>query len=72
MRGVCLVRQVCTGVLTAVVLLALAALCGCQAWPGEAGEEAEERAAATTTNVPTGADRGALRRRALARRGGND
>jgi hypothetical protein len=29
-------------------------------------------AAATTTNAPTGADRGALRRRAMARRGGTD
>ncbi|SFN53876.1 hypothetical protein SAMN04487980_102368 [Streptomyces sp. cf124] len=53
MRRVCLVRQVCTGVLATVVLLALAALCGCQAWPGGDGEESEERAAATTTGTPT-------------------
>ncbi|ULR50800.1 hypothetical protein [Streptomyces deccanensis] len=53
MRGVCLVRQVCTGVLLAAVVLAVAALSGCQAWSGGVGEGAEERAAATTTGTPT-------------------
>ncbi|WP_374116902.1 hypothetical protein [Streptomyces sp. MNU76] len=53
MWRVCLVRQVCTGVLAAAVLLAVAALAGCQAWSGGVGEESGERAAATATAAPT-------------------